>query len=162
MNKLLVLTKFALATVATAAALTSFAPTSAVAANPLGPKPTCAIGMIAKVENGHWVCRPLSLTAAQSADPTANGLPQKPHCRLGLVAQWENGGWFCKELPIAPNSGNDPTRAQAQKPTCTQGKLPKFENGQWRCETPDIVSKPHTEATLLLPAVQKVREAANK
>jgi hypothetical protein len=145
-----------------AIALSAVSSTPALAANPLGPKPNCTQGMIAKVENGHWVCRPLTLSAAQSADPTANGLPQKPRCRLGLVAQWENGGWFCKELPIATNSGNDPTRNQSQKPTCAPGKLPKLENGQWTCDTPDITSKPTTEATLLLPAVQKVREAAAK
>jgi hypothetical protein len=145
-----------------AVALSAVSSTPALAANPLGPKPTCAVGMIAKVENGHWVCRPLSLTAAQSSDPTAHNLPQKPHCRLGLVAVWENGGWFCKELHLTQDPGRDPTRNQAQKPTCAPGKLPKFENGQWKCETPDITSKPHTEATLLLPAVQKVREAAAK
>jgi hypothetical protein len=137
-------------------AATSFTP-SAGAANPAGQKPTCAPGLIAKVENGMWFCRPLTLTAAQQNDPTASGLPQKPRCRLGLVAQWEFGGWVCKELPIAPATVNDPTGNQAQKPTCAPGKLPKFENGQWLCKTPDITSKPTTEATLLLPAVQKAR-----
>jgi hypothetical protein len=155
MNKLFVATQL----VAAFIAASTFAP-SAEAANPLGPKPTCAFGMIAKVENNMWVCRPLTLTSAQQNDPTANGLPQKPRCRIGLVAQWEFGGWVCKELPIAPAQVNDPTAAQSQKPTCAPGKLPKMENGQWVCKTPDITSKPPTESTLLLPAIQKVREAA--
>jgi hypothetical protein len=150
MNKLF----FASQLVAAMIAASVFAPT-VEAANPLGPKPNCVQGMIAKVENGHWVCRPLTLTAPQNADPTAANVAQKPHCRLGLVAKWENGGWFCKELHLTQDPGNDPTRSQQQKPTCTQGKLPKFENGQWTCKTPDITSKPKTEAGLLLPAVQK-------
>ncbi|TAF99219.1 MAG: hypothetical protein EAZ30_14895 [Betaproteobacteria bacterium] len=158
MKQLYLASKFLFAAIA----FSAFASTPAVAANPAGPKPTCPNGQIAKVENGQWVCRPLSLTAAQSADPTASGLPQKPSCRVGLVAQWENGGWVCKELAITQQAGKDPTANQAQKPKCTQGKLPKFENGQWKCEAPDITSKPSTESTLLLPAVQKVREAAAK
>jgi hypothetical protein len=157
MNKLFVATQI----VAAFIAASIFAPT-AQAANPLGPKPSCAHGMIAKVENNMWVCRPLTLTAAQQNDPTANGLPQKPHCRVGLIAVWENGSWFCKELTLTQDPGRNPTANQSQKPTCTQGKLPTMENGQWVCKTPDITSKPPTEATLLLPAVQKVREAANK
>lgn len=135
-------------------ASSSFAP-SVEANNGAGQKPTCAPGLIAKVENGMWVCRPLTLTAAQQNDPTASGLPQKPRCRIGLVAQWEFGGWVCKELPLAAAGANDPTRNQAQKPSCAPGKLPKFENGQWTCKTPDITAKPTTEPGLLLPAIQK-------
>ncbi len=139
-----------------AIAISSFS-TPAAANTPVSQKPSCALGLIAKFENGNWLCRPLTLSAGQAADPTAHGLPQKPHCRLGLVAKWENGGWFCKELDIAQNPGRNPTENQSQKPTCAPGKLPKQENGQWKCETPDITSKPNTDATLLLPAVQKVR-----
>lgn len=129
--------------------------TAAEAASPLGPKPHCTMGKIAKVENGQWVCRDLTITNAQPSDPTASNLPQKPHCRLGLVAKFENGAWSCKELTLTQDAGRDPTRNQAQKPNCTQGKLPKFENGQWTCKTPDFTSKPQTPEGLLLPAIQK-------
>jgi hypothetical protein len=47
--------------------------TAVQAANPAGPKPQCALGQVAQIENGAWKCKALPITSKpqQEADGRA-------------------------------------------------------------------------------------------
>jgi len=79
---------------------------------------------------------------------------------MGKIAKLEMGIWQCKDLTLTAAPSTDPTAASdGKKPHCPKSKLPKLEHGVWMCKDAEITSKPNDNA-LLLPAVQKVREAA--
>lgn len=49
------------------------------------------------------------------------------------------------------------------KPKCPMGQIPVLEGSHWQCKQPDIKAKQKEQRVgLLLPAVQKVREAASR
>ena len=51
--------------------------------------------------------------------------------------------------------------AAPSKPSCAKGKVATMQDGRWRCATPDLAA-PTKQAALLLPAVQKIREAPRR
>jgi len=108
------------------------------AANPAGPMPKCPKGQIPKLEMGMWQCKPLGLSSGSN--------------------NAQRGG-----VNVAAGDVNGDGRADnavGERPNCPKGQLPKLENGMWQCKEPGITSKPDGNEALLLPAVQKVREAA--
>jgi ribosomal protein L37AE/L43A len=120
-----------------AASISLFSLTS-FAANPAGPMPKCPKGQIPKMEMGQWQCKALGLSSGPNNAQRGG---------VNVAAGDVNGDG------AASNPAGD-------RPKCPKGQLPKLENGMWQCKEPGITSKPDGNEALLLPAVQKVREAA--
>lgn len=60
-----------------------------------GDRPRCPKGQIAKMENGHWMCKAMALNAP--ATPGSAQVVEKPKCPKNLIPKWENGQWFCRQ-----------------------------------------------------------------
>lgn len=129
---------------------------AANAANSVDPKPACPMGEVAKLEQGHWQCHKLGITA--KPDPQA-----AVYMKLGDI-KGESAGKSRSGVNVAAGdlNGDGRSKPAGERPKCPKGLLPKLENGMWQCVQPSITAKPEGQQGLLLPAVQKVREAASK
>jgi hypothetical protein len=76
------------------------------------------MGQIAKLEMGHWQCKPMELTAPQKEQRAA-------YMKLGDIKGESNSS---SASPAGP------------RPQCPKGQLPKMENGHWKCAQPGFAT----------------------
>ncbi|MES2951573.1 MAG: hypothetical protein V4858_23840 [Pseudomonadota bacterium] len=114
------------------------------------------------VKAGKTLVSALSVSLLSLSCYAAGPQPTKPTaCPMGQIAKLEQGLWQCKPMDITAAPSSDPTAASpGNKPSCARDKIAKLENGVWQCKALEISAKPDGNNALLLPAVQKVREAA--
>lgn len=52
------------------------------AANPLGPKPQCALGQVAQIENGVWKCKALPITSTPQQESEGRAKNRRVELKL--------------------------------------------------------------------------------